>query len=116
MDVVSAITDQMLTEECSRTLAADVQEVLLKGATQAASDDGVEDALGEPETEEERLLRDELGDRFAKCIELALKLADQKPTSPAAETVLRQLLDLLGKQAYLIGDVQRVAAFFEVDE
>jgi hypothetical protein len=113
LTIVSEITDHMLVEQSSRALMTDVKEVLSSADSGASVDDEV---LGEAESEEERQLRVELGDRFVKCIELALHLAEQSPTSPAAETTLRQLLNLLGPKAYLLADVQRVAAFFEVDD
>jgi ATP phosphoribosyltransferase regulatory subunit HisZ len=109
MDVVSAITDQMLTEECSRALAADVQEVLASSGV--VSD--LNDALGEPETEEERVLRKELGGNFLKCVELAVKLAETSPASTEDEAMLRQLLELMGRKGHLLADLQRVAALFE---
>ena len=110
LNVVSEITDNLLVEESSRALQSDVKEVL--STDYVASED---DVLGEAESEEEKMLRAELGDRFVKCIELALQLTEQSPTSPVAEATLRQLLNTLGSKAYLLADVQRVAAFFEVD-
>lgn len=105
MTVVADLTNAMIREQDCINLQTDLQEVL--------SSFDIEDAIGEAESDEERMLRVELGDQvFVKAIELALRLQESAGDSNG---VLKELLTLLGSKQYLLADVQRVASFFEVD-
>lgn len=107
IEIVGELTHALIAEEGCKALRNDVEEVLKY--------EDVDEAIGEAETDEERQLREQLGDRFVKCIELALRLAELPSTSVEADQILKQLLALLGSKEYLLPDVQKVATFFEVN-
>lgn len=110
MSVVAQITEELLEEQASQALQTEIHEVL---TASISFDDCI---LGEAESDEERMLRKELGDNFEKCIELALEVQELGLTSPQAELKLRQLLNILGPKAYLLADVETVASFFWVEK
>jgi hypothetical protein len=109
MGQVAEVTDAMTQEQHCKTLQNDVQDVL-------ESTIDVDEAIGEPETDEERMLRAELGDRFVKCVEVALLMGESGHDPTRSEQLLLQLTQLLGNKEYLLSDVLRVATLFEVDQ
>lgn len=105
--VVAELTTAMTQEQDCKALQNDLKEVM--------SSFEVEDVIGEAESDEERMLREELGDQvFARVIELALRLQECEH-GPRADATYKELLAKLGSKQYLLADVQRVASFFEVD-
>lgn len=108
LTVVGELTGAMLDQENLKALQDDVQEVL--------SSFDVDEVIGEAETDEEQMLRDELGPLFIKAIELAVELGSLDSESPQSELTLRKLLTVLGAKQYLLSDVQRVAAQFELND
>lgn len=108
MTVVAELTDAMMQQESCKALQSDLQDVL--------SSFDIDEVIGEAESDEERMLREELGERFVKAIELALKLQETTSNPAESERTLKELLSVLGSKQYLLADVQRVASFFEVAE
>ncbi|CUG91603.1 Hypothetical protein, putative, partial [Bodo saltans] len=108
LTVVAELTDALIQQESCKALQSDLQEVL--------SSFDIDEVIGEAESDEERMLREELGEKFVKAIELALKLQEAPLHSAEAEKYLKELLQLLAQKQYLLADVQRVASFFEVAE
>ena len=113
----------LLVEEAScKAARLDVEEVLNtpdpdEGKSGGGKPEGVEEMIGEAETDEEKALREELGDdTFVRAVELALKMSELKtPDSPEAEATLQAMRTLLGKKEYLLSTLQRVAMQFELD-
>ncbi|CUG91630.1 serine-threonine protein kinase, putative [Bodo saltans] len=108
LTVVAELTEALIQQESCKALQSDLQEVL--------SSFDIDEVIGEAESDEERMLREELGEKFVKAIELALKLQEAPLHSAEAEKYLKELLQLLAQKQYLLADVQRVASFFEVAE
>lgn len=106
--VVAELTDALIQEESCKALQCDLQEVL--------SSFDIDEVIGEAESDEERMLRAELGEKFVRAVELALKLQELRAGDPKSESLLKELLNVLGSKQYLLADVQRVASYFEVAE
>jgi serine/threonine protein kinase len=109
-EVLEDFSDAKLVEQQSDFMRHEVDQLL---ANPEPTDSEVFEAIGEAQTEEEQRLRDALGaGKFITALQLMVAISNENG-SPQAETMYKELLHLLGDQAYLVGELQRVSASFE---
>ena len=109
---VAALAGCLREQRAAGDLSRDVADVLSTGDV---VDVEVVD-IGESATDDEKVLREQLGEAlFVRALELMLDVNACSGT-PEAEAKSAELLRLLGDKSYLLNELKRVSADFELGE
>jgi serine/threonine protein kinase len=115
IDIVSDLSNAMVQEEDFKFLKNEMEQVLTSFEVTSDGTLQTEESLGEAQTDDERMLRDELGeDLFMKALQLVLLINTEHGT-PEGEKHFGELLQLMGPKAHLVSDLQRVSHSFEIE-